>query len=341
MSAAQHGLWNQWAVLWTQNQGSFWLPVQASTFSPTVDWLFRFITLICGIFFVLIIAFLVVFVIRYREREGHQAQKTPHHNLPLELTWSIIPLILVILIFYWGFRGYMDLANAPQNAVEIQVTGQRWNWIFTYPNGVVDANLRVPVNEPVRLVLTSEDVIHSLFIPAFRLKMDAVPGRYHKVWFHATQAGEYDLFCAEYCGTKHSDMYAKVFVYEPGEYERWLREASDPYQKDGAPVPLHVVGEHFFKTRGCAQCHTPDGKAGIGPTFRNLFGEQQRLRGGGTIQVDENYLRESIVEPQAKVVLGFDPVMPKIKLSDRDITALIEYIKSLSAHTESTAGGES
>jgi cytochrome c oxidase subunit 2 len=321
-----------------QQRGNFWLPERASSGAGAVDDLFHFILYLSIFFFLLIVVVALVFVLRYRRRPGHTEQASPQHNLALEITWSVIPIILVIFIFYFGFRDFMDMATPPADAQEIAVTGQKWKWLFTYPNGHVDDELHVPVDEPVKLVLTSEDVIHSLFIPAFRLKRDAVPGRYSKIWFRATKPGQYPALCAEYCGTGHSDMHTWVVVHEPGGYEQWLEKAAD-FVETLSPAE---AGERLYKTRGCAQCHSIDGSGSIGPTFQGLYGETQALRGGSSVTVDENYVRESIQDPQAKVVAGFEPVMPtyKGKLSDREITAIIAYLKSLSSDGgEQPAGG--
>ncbi|KXK31692.1 MAG: Cytochrome c oxidase subunit 2 precursor [Candidatus Hinthialibacteria bacterium OLB16] len=192
-----------------QADETFWLPAQRSTYAGEVDALFYFILWLSVFFFSLIVGLMVYFVWKYRAREGHTSQPSPIHNTTLEVVWTIIPVLIVIVIFYMGFTGFMNIANPPQNAYEINVTGMKWKWLFTYPNGYVDEKLHVPVNRPIRLVMTSEDVIHSLYIPAFRMKMDVVPGRYHKIWFNANKEGEYDVYCAEYCGTSHSDMITK------------------------------------------------------------------------------------------------------------------------------------
>ncbi|MCG3195844.1 MAG: cytochrome c oxidase subunit II [Candidatus Omnitrophica bacterium] len=310
-----------------QSDGDFWLPPRRSTYAVEIDWMFSFILYLSAFFFALIVGLMVWFCIRYRAREGGGPQPSPSHNLKLELVWTIIPLLLVIAIFYEGFRGFMRLSVPPQNAYNINVTGQKWKWLFSYPNGYVDEALHVPVDRPVRLTMTSEDVIHSLYIPAFRLKKDVVPGRYHTVWFNATAAGEYDLFCAEFCGKDHSNMITKAVVHPPGEFEKWLEDASNFLAK----MPPHEAGEKLYKVRGCAQCHSIDGKANTGPTFKGLMGHEVALKGGTTIVVDENYIRESILEPNAKVVAGFQPVMPTFKgrIKDEEITAIIEYLKTL------------
>lgn len=310
--------------------GGFWLPKPASTGAADVDWLFGVITSIAIFFFILITALTVVFVIRYRARPGHDVQPSPDHNRPLEITWTVIPLAIVIWIFWEGFAGYLDMSTPPQNAYEIQVLGQKWNWSFTYPNGYVDAQLHVPVDTNVRLVMTSQDVLHSLYIPAFRIKRDTVPGRYTKLWFRAPEPGTYDLFCAEYCGTSHSNMISKVIVHEPGGFETWLADASNFIDKL-PPDQLWEAGEKLYRQRGCAQCHSVDGRSGTGPSFQGIWNKPAELEGGGSVLVDENYIRSSIVDPQAQIVAGYEPVMPTYKgrLKDKEITAIIEYIKKL------------
>jgi cytochrome c oxidase subunit II len=313
------------------DSGGFWLPRQGSTVAPEVDGLFHAITWISIFFFVLITVVLLAFVWKYRARPGHEAQASATHNQSLEITWTVIPMFIVVWIFWQGFEGYLDMSNPPQNAYEVQVLGQKWKWLFTYPNGVVDENLHVPPGEPVRLVETSQDVIHSLFIPEFRIKHDAVPGRYEKEWFRADTPGEYQIFCAEYCGTQHSSMLAKVIVHPSrGDFEKWLADAGNFLDKL-PPEDLWKGGERLYAQRGCKQCHSIDGTAGIGPSFKGIWGHQQPLKGGGTALVDENYVRESIVNPQAKIVAGFEPVMPTFqgRLKDKEITAVIEYVKHL------------
>jgi cytochrome c oxidase subunit 2 len=321
-----HMLWVRSAILPEPEDGSFWMPPQVSTVAQSVDWLFNFILAISVFFFILIVVVMVVFVLKYRRREGQNAESSPSHNLPLELTWTAIPVVLVIIIFFFGFRGFLDMATPPANSYEILVDAQKWKWSFTYPNGYVDENLHVPVDRPVRLVMSSADVIHSLYVPAFRIKRDVVPGRYAKVWFEATEPGEYDLFCAEYCGTSHSDMLAHVIVHPTGEFETWLEQASN-FLKTMTPVD---AGRKLFQSRGCTQCHSLDGSAKTGPTLLGIFGRSVALADGSTITVDENYIRESILEPTARVVAGFEPVMPTFqgRLKDQEIMAIIAYLKA-------------
>ncbi len=305
----------------------FWLPRAASTTAEPVDFLFDAVTAIGAFFFVLISAVLFWFVWKYRARAGHREQPSADHNQVLEITWTVIPVLIVIWIFWEGFTGFLANHTPPQNAYNVQVLGQKWSWSFTYPNGAVDGNLHVPADVPVRLTLTSQDVIHSLFIPEFRVKRDAVPGRYTTVWFRAPQPGQYQIFCAEYCGTSHSNMLAKVIVHPRGEFDRWLDDAANFVDK----MKPAEAGEKLYNQRGCKQCHSTDGKAGTGPSFKGIWNHDAVLRDGSKVLVDENYVRESVLEPQAKVVAGFEPVMPTYKgrLKDKEITAIIEYLKTL------------
>ncbi len=310
---------------------TFWMPPKASTVAPAVDWVFYFVLAISTFFFLVIVGLMVLFVIRYHRSRG-PSRPTASHNLPLEVTWSVIPVILVGFIFYYGFQGFLDMSTPPAGAYEIQVEAQKWSWSFTYPNGYVDSNLHAPVDRPVVLLMSSRDVIHSLYVPVFRIKTDVVPGRYTKAWFQATEPGEYDLFCAEYCGTSHSTMLAKVVVHPPGEFEPWLEQASNFL----ATMPPLEAGAKLFQVRGCQQCHSLDGSAKTGPTMKDLFGRSEKLADGSQVMVDENYLRESILEPMAKVVAGFDPVMPTYqgRLKDAEIDVVISYVKSLSSNQQ-------
>lgn len=314
-----------------QSDGTFWLPVRASEGAGAVDSLFYFIFWICLFFFTLLMAVMVIFAIRFRrKKEGEAVEESPSHNLPLEVVWTAIPILLVVAIFWFGFRAYLDMSTPPTNAYEIQVTGQKWKWSFTYPNGYVDEFLHVPADRPVNLVMTSEDVIHSMSIPAFRIKRDVVPGRYAKAWFQANLPGEYDLYCAEYCGTQHSAMISTVYVHPPEEFDAWIAERGDVL---GTMSPVEG-GERMYNLLGCKQCHSLDGMPGVGPTFKDLFGSTSEIRDGDPVLVDEDYVRESLLDPAAKVSLGFEPVMPTFqgRVKDKEITAIIAFMKSLSVH---------
>lgn len=308
-------------------KGSFWFPEQGSATAIQSDWLFGFVLWISIFFMVLITGLMLTFIWKYRRRPGVKAERTATHNTTLELTWTIIPSILCVFIYYFGISAYIDIRTPPMNANEVQVTGQKWKWLFTYPNGLISSDLHVPVNEATRLTMRSEDVIHSLYIPAFREKMDVVPGRYSKMWFTPLAIGEHQIFCAEYCGMDHSRMQAHVIVHSRPDYEKWMRDAEEA----SSNMPPVELGASLYKQRGCMSCHSVDGTRGIGPSFKGIYGEKQELADGTSVMVDEDYIHESIIEPMAKVVKGFAPVMPtfKGKLKDKEIAGLIEYIKSL------------
>ncbi len=306
--------------------GGFWLP-DSATKDPAMDPVFYLILAVCTVFFLLVVGLMVFFVVRYRRGAGNGPQKTVTHNMTLELTWTIIPLIIVGVIFYQGFVAYLKMQTAPPGCYDLRVAARQWAWQFIYPNGHVDENLHVPVGEPIRLTMTSVDVIHGLWIPALRVKMDVVPGRYTYMWFRADQVGTYNLLCTEYCGDDHSDMLATVEVHTSEDYDAWLKDAAN-YLKT---LPPAEAGKVLFQRRGCFQCHSIDGTAGTGPPLNGIFGATHDMADGSTVVVDDNYIRQSILEPQAKVRSGYKPVMSTYKglLSDDEITALIEYIKTL------------
>ena len=307
---------------------SFWMPKAASNFAQDTDFLFFFIYWTSVISTALIVVTMAYFVLKYRAkgRSWHDRPiKGATHSTALEISWSIVPLILVVAFFVLGFKGFVDLRTPPKDAMEIQVTGQKWSWSFTYPNGATDNVLHVPVNKPVRLVISSVDVLHSVWIPTFRTKMDAVPGRYTDLWFRATATGEFPIECAEYCGTGHSDMLTRVVVHEPGGYESWLSD-----QGSTSNLPPAELGKKLFDKKGCAACHTIDGSPRVGPSFKGLWGKKEATN-AGAVDVTEDYLKESMLQPQAKLVNGFPPAMPTYQgqLKDSEITALIEFIKTL------------
>jgi cytochrome c oxidase subunit 2 len=306
---------------------TFWLPRPSSNLAPGVDLNWAIVYWVSAFFFALVTFLMVWFVLRYRGKSGDTPPPSASHSTPLEVAWSVIPTLIVIGMFWSGYRTYLDMATPPADAYEVRVEGQKWNWLFTYPNGYVDNNLHVEVGRPTVLVMTSKDVIHSLYVPEFRVKRDVMPGRYSKLWFIAVEPGQYDLFCAEYCGKDHSAMLAKVEVHPPGEFDRWLADASDFLKRMSPPE----AGALLYNVRGCKQCHSLDGSAGTGPTFRGLWGSEERLADGGSVVVDENYVRESIVAPLARVTAGYEPVMPTYqgRLSDEEIAAIIEYLKTL------------
>jgi cytochrome c oxidase subunit 2 len=310
-----------------EEPGTFWMPPAASVNVDDVDWLFYGILAISIFCFVGITVVVVYFAWKYRQRPGHKAEPSDAHNDTLEITWTIIPSIICVIIFIFGWRGFLDLNTPPKHAYEIQVVAEKWNWTFRYPNGWTDNNLHVPVDEPVRLLMRSKDVLHSFYVPAFRVKQDVIPNRYTKLWFEANTPGVYRVYCAEYCGTEHSKMKKLAVVHPPGGFKQYLEEA-EQVLLDMPPVAL---GKYLYETRGCAQCHTLDGTPKTGPSWKGIFGQQHTITGAGAVTVDENYVRESILEPNAKVRAGFGAVMPTFKgqLKDEQIDGLITFIKCL------------
>ncbi|MBU1320510.1 MAG: cytochrome c oxidase subunit II [candidate division Zixibacteria bacterium] len=309
--------------------GTIFMPPGQSTISGEVDSLFYFILYMSIFFFVLIVAATAFFIYRYRRREG-AAEMTSgvSHNTALEVAWTVIPLILILIIFGWGFKSYMKMHIVPKDAIEVKVTGQKWFWSFDYAEGATSVNeLVVPVDKPIKLLLSSRDVIHSFFVPSFRIKMDVLPNRYTITWFEAKNVGVYDLYCAEYCGRSHSEMIGTVKVVSDRDFAEWL-DAGSGSGEGSTPIEF---GEQLYKSKACYTCHSTDGMPKIGPSFKAIFGHETEMADGKKIVVDENYVRESILEPQAKVVKGFQPIMPTYQglLKDKQIDALIAYIKSL------------
>jgi cytochrome c oxidase subunit 2 len=304
------------------------MPPQNSTMAAEIDFLWDFIYWASAVFFIVLGAAIVYFVFRYRRRRQGELTTGLAHNMPLEITWTLIPTILIFFVFVWGFKSYLKLHIAPGDAMEIKVTGQKWFWSFQYAEGASTVNeLVVPVDKPVKLLMSSVDVIHSFFVPNFRVKMDVLPNRYTQLWFEATAVGEYDLMCTEYCGTGHSEMIGKVRVLGEREYAEWLESAGGM----GEGMTPAEYGAQLYKNKACNTCHSIDGSKLVGPSFLNLYNTQQMLTNGPPTMADENYLRESILNPQAKLVAGYDPVMPSYQgvLKDQQIDALIAYIKSL------------
>jgi cytochrome c oxidase subunit II len=306
--------------------GGFWLPESAAT-NPLTDRVFNLVLVICSLLFLLVVGLMTFFVVRYHRRPGVLPQTAPSHNALLEATWTAVPVMIVAVIFYQGFVAYLTMATAPPGCYDLRVSARQWAWQFIYPNGHVDENLHVPAGEPVRLTMTSEDVIHGLWIPALRVKQDVVPGRYSTIWFQADKPGTYNVLCTQYCGDEHSNMLATLVVQTREEYDAWLKNAAN-YLKTLPPVE---AGNLLYQRRGCSQCHSVDGSAGTGPSFKGIYGKNVKMSDGRSVAADDNYLRESILDPQAKVVAGYQPVMSTYRglVSDDEITALIEFIKSL------------
>jgi len=299
-------------------------PVQASTFAPDVDHLLYFLLAVAVFFSLAIFCSIFYFAIRYQRRSENELPRAIHGGMALEILWSVIPLGLTMVMFTWGASIYFNESRPPDNALDIYVVGKQWMWKLEHLGGQREINeLHIPVGQAVRLTMTSEDVIHSFFVPAFRTKQDAVPGRYTTTWFTPTKAGKYHLFCAEYCGTNHSRMGGWVYVMEPRDYEAWLSGGT-------SGGSLAENGQKLFDELACGNCHKPDG-SGRCPSLTGLFGKTVQLAGGATVKADEGYIRESILQPQAKIVAGYGPIMPTFQglVTEEGVMQLIEYIKSL------------
>jgi cytochrome c oxidase subunit II len=301
-------------------------PKEASTMAGRVDALYFFLVAMSAFFIVLIATLIVFFAIRYRRRSADAVGAPVSSVLALELAWTLIPLALAMGIFVWASSLYFSMSAAPAEALDIYAVGKQWMWKFQHLEGQREVNeLHVPVGRAVRLTMTSEDVIHSFYVPEFRIKADVVPGRYTTTWFQATKPGRYHLFCAEYCGTKHSGMVGSIVVMEPAEFQSWLGGGA-------SEETLAASGQKLFTDRACASCHRTDGE-GRGPVLDGLFGKPVKLATGDVVTADEGYIRESILNPGAKIVAGFQPIMPTFQglLSEEQLLQLIEYIKSLGA----------
>jgi cytochrome c oxidase subunit 2 len=308
---------------------SFWLPESASTIASEVDGLFLFVTWVSTVLFVGVIGAMIYFAYRYRRQDPDERPTPVHESKLLEISWIVVPTILVLLVFNWGFKSFIKMNVAPPDAYEIQAEAWSWNWMFTYPNGTQSDTLYVPEGQPVKVTMSSRDVIHSFFVPAFRVKQDVLPNRYTSVWFEATEQGTYDLFCTEYCGTSHSDMITKTKVVSQEEFNEWVEGASTD------DMPLPQLGERLYSQQGCQACHSLDGSSNVGPTWQGLYGTTDHpMSDGSTVVADENYLREAILEPNAKIVEGYGAVMPSYQsLSERQVSALIAFMKEQSDKT--------
>src|SRR5215468_3372078 len=308
-------------------------PARAATTAGQVDALYIFLVLLSAFMSAAIFIMILVFATKYRRRRGHEAEQI-EGSTPLEITWSVIPLGIFIFIFVWGAVIFFRERMPPAGASEVYVVAKQWMWKLQHEEGQREINeLHVPLGRDVKMIMTSQDVIHSFYVPAFRIKQDVLPGRYTVAWFHPTKAGTYHLFCAEYCGTSHSGMVGSVVVMEPKDYEAWLT--------GGGNQPLTVTGERLFSELGCVTCHRTDTQ-GRGPNLVGVFGKPVLLEDGRTLTADENYLRESITDPSAKVVRGFKPVMPTFQgqISDEQLNALVAYVKSLGQAQSTQTGGK-
>ncbi|HXI12765.1 MAG TPA: cytochrome c oxidase subunit II [Thermoanaerobaculia bacterium] len=304
-------------------------PESASTVSGSVDALYFFLIAVCGFVSLVVIILIIFFAVRYRRTADNQIPVEYKEPKALEIGWIIAPLFPMMIMFLWGAKVYFTIARPPDNALEVYATARQWMWKFQHVGGQSEINeLHVPVNRAVKVLAASEDVIHDFYVPAFRVKTDVLPNRYSTTWFQATKTGRYHLFCAEYCGTQHSGMIGWVTVMEPAAYQQWLAGGVT----EGTPGAL---GKVLFEKYACNSCHNAE-SGSRGPALDGVFGKPVSLRGGAIVRRDENYLRESILNPQAKIVEGFEPIMPTFKgqVNEAELIQLIAYIKSLGASTE-------
>jgi cytochrome c oxidase subunit II len=304
-------------------------PASASTMAGRVDALYFFLIGVAVFFSALIAGLIVYYAVKYRRRDPNAIGEAIQGGLALEITWTVVPFLLTMVIFVWGASVYFAMAHPPDETLNVYVVGKQWMWKFQHLDGQREINeLHVPVGRAVKLIMTSEDVIHDVFGPAFRVKADVLPGRYTSIWFQATKPGRYHLFCAEYCGTRHSGMTGEVIVMEPAEYQAWLSGGTG----EGS---LASAGEKLFADLACNTCHRPDSQ-GRGPVLDGLFGKTVTMQNGENVVFDEAYVRESILTPTAKVAAGFQPIMPTFQglVSEEQLLQLIEYVKSLKSKTE-------
>jgi cytochrome c oxidase subunit 2 len=299
-------------------------PEQASTIAPRVDGLYGFLIGVTVFFAGLIFLLILCFAIKYRRRPGNVLAQQVGTRTWLEATWILIPLAITMVVFVWGARLYAIVMLAPPaNALEVYAIGKQWMWKFQHPDGQREIDeLHVPVGHAVKMTMAAQDVIHSFYVPAFRIKMDVVPGRYTTVWFEASKPGVYHLFCAEYCGTNHSRMLGRVVALPPTQYQEWLRSNREVQS-------MAAAGARLYQQMGCAMCH---GVAGLAPSLEGVFGAPVQLQGGATVLADEDYIRESILQPTAYLVPGYPPVMPPNfgqTLTPEEINQLVAFLTTL------------
>ena len=310
---------------------SFWLPEPISKIALHSDKLF-YVELwgTCLILFT-IVGVMIYFICKYRITSKRRvACNQNDHNNKLEIAWTIIPTIVVLILFFWGFKDFLSLSIPPKNSMEIKVTAKKWMWTFEYPkaNKQTVGELVVPINHPIKLIMSSQDVIHGFYLPNLRIKRDVLPNRYTVLWFQAEKIGEFQIFCAEYCGDAHSNMLATLKVLSTDDYNKWVKQSEENVINE---IPLNELGRKLYKSKGCSACHSTGISKMSGPGWGGLFMSKKQLENGDDVVADENYLRESIVNPADKIVKGYPSIMPTYSgmLNDREIDAIIEYIKTL------------
>lgn len=315
-------------------------PEAVSTIAPDIDALYLFVVAVTGFMAIAISAVVVYFAVRYRRRSGNEVPADYKPSVALEITWIIVPFLVFLSFFAWGAIVFFDARRMPDNALDVWATGRQWMWKFQHIGGKSEINtLHVPVNQPIRLIMTSEDVIHDFYVPEFRVHTDVLPNRYTYNWFEATKTGEYNLFCSEYCGTDHSKMIGKVIVMKPAEYQAWLEGGGEGVTASTSPAE---EGAKLFQKFACSTCHM-DKPIGLGPVLVGNWGKERLLQDGSVAVVDENYIRESILNPQGQLVAGYQPVMPTFagQLNGMQLMQLVSYVKSLTPDAPEPASSDS
>ncbi len=314
-------------MFWSVAEASTFMPPQATKIAESYDNLYLFLLIISAVASALVIFGMLYFVFKYRRKSENDKTAYITHNNTAEFLWSFIPFVLFMVCFAWGWKVYHEMRDIPDNAYEIYVKGYKWGWDFEYNSGrTASGEIYVPANRPVKLLMTSKDVIHSFYIPSFRVKQDAVPGKYSSLWFEVKEPGTYQVFCTEYCGMSHSGMLAKLIALPQNEFDAWLKGKE---LKELTPIEK---GQKLYITRSCNTCHSVDGNNAMnGPTFKGLVGKKREFTDGSSVVADENYIRESILNAQLKIVKGRQPVMPPYQgvISEDEVRYLIEYIKSV------------
>lgn len=318
-------------MTWLNSLATSFMPVQGTDIAKDVDALYIFLLVSSLIAFIILIGGMVLFLIKFKKTSEDQKSAHITHNTFAEFLWSFIPLVILMVIFYWGYVVFIELRVPPEDSEEIHVVAEQWAWTYTYKNGKSISSLskepmRVPFGRPTKIVLTAKDVIHSFYVPAFRVKQDAVPGKYTQLWFEPNQKGDFVVFCTEYCGTKHSDMMIKISVMDQEDYSNWYHS-----EKKAANTP-EEKGKELYTTKACAGCHSLDGTRIVGPTFKGLYGANREFESGAGVKADDAYLRESILYSQAKIVKTYPAgAMPVYQgqLEEEEVSNLIAYIKSV------------
>ena len=310
-----------------------WMSDPASDYANDFNSVFYFLMWTGLGLFLLVVVPMFWFAIKYRRKNEHQkALSQIDHNHTIETIWTLLPIVYLAVCFVWGFLGYLNVTTIPMDSKELRVIGQKWNWTVQYPDEDISVSgqgavIGVPLGQNIKLTMSSQDVIHSFFLPNFRIKQDVLPGRYSTLWFNASEVGEFPVFCAEYCGDSHSNMLAVLKVMPPDEYATWVDSVKNANNK----LSPKELGAKLYQSKACVTCHSIDGSTRIGPSYKGLYGTMAELESGAKVKVDDNFIRDHLLTPTKTPIKGYPPIMPSYQgqLSEADINGLIEFIKSL------------